>query len=131
MFTIDRLLDLISFVLCGQMFKHPGSQRSSKAVSMGNRQFYVKDAAIEPDTPAILLALQTLGSFNFKGIILLSLTGSNMLDHNLIDLIKFCSFNFLDNDSYEIRKAAIETCCKLLANSPIIYQVNNDIFYQF
>ena len=60
----------------------------------------------------MLLALKTLGSFAFS-------------DASLIELIRQCSYFYLDSDDLEIRQAAAQTCCKLLSQDPILFQTSN------
>jgi len=50
----------------------------------------------------IVHALETLGTFNFKS-------------HDLIDFVRDTVISYMENDSVRLKKAAAQTCCKLLA----------------
>lgn len=60
----------------------------------------------------ITLALNTLGEFDFSGIL-------------LHELVRDTITNYLENDSRDVRLAAAQTCCKLFARDPIIFQTSN------
>ena len=64
------------------------------------------------DVPTITLALDTLGSFDFSGIL-------------LHELVRDTVTNYLDHDSRDVRMAAAQTCCRLFARDPIIFQTSN------
>lgn len=70
-------------------------------------------SAQEPaDVSTITLALTTLGTFDFSGIL-------------LNELVRDTVTNYLEHDSREVRLAAAQTCCKLFARDPIIFQTSN------
>lgn len=62
--------------------------------------------------PTLTLAITTLGSFDFSGIL-------------LHELVRDTITNYLDHDSREVRLAAAQTCCKLFSRDPIIFQTSN------
>lgn len=65
------------------------------------------------NNPALLiLALETLGSFDFTGL-------------SLHELMRRCSSTYLEDDSVEVRRAAAVTTCKLLARDPIVLQTSS------
>ncbi|KAL7026943.1 hypothetical protein ACKWTF_005245 [Chironomus riparius] len=55
----------------------------------------------QPDISTIVLALRTLGTFQFEG-------------HNLLPFVQRCADYFLINDQQEIRIEAVQTCSSLL-----------------
>lgn len=55
----------------------------------------------QPDTHTIVLALKTLGTFNFDG-------------RNLLQFVQRCADHFLVHEQQEIRLEAVQTCCQLL-----------------
>jgi serine/threonine-protein kinase mTOR len=60
----------------------------------------------------LILALNTLGTFDFSG-------------HSLHELIRECAVLYLEDEVVEIRKSASLTCCQLLARDPACYQSSN------
>lgn len=65
------------------------------------------------DVETIILALNTLGSFDFTG-------------HMLNELNRECAVVYLEDDLPEIRKAAAVTCCQLLVRDPVCYQTSDN-----
>ncbi|KAF9147911.1 phosphatidylinositol kinase- protein kinase tor1, partial [Linnemannia schmuckeri] len=63
------------------------------------------------DVDTIILALRTLGSFNFSG-------------HMLNEFVRDSCVTYLDNDHPGVRRAAAHTCCQLFARDPIVYQTS-------
>ncbi len=66
-----------------------------------------------PGNAIIILALDTLGSFDFSGWV-------------LSGIVQECTLKYMDHESVDIRKSCIVTCCKLLANDPICFQNSNN-----
>lgn len=64
------------------------------------------------DTETIALALKTLGEFDFA-------TNTNVknFDAYLVDLVRDCVVNFLDNDSVVVRKEAALTTAILVGDA--------------
>ncbi|CAG8540856.1 14593_t:CDS:10, partial [Acaulospora colombiana] len=105
----ERLLNILSFTLSGQQFRPPGSPASEGhdiRRHLGNQMSELKDS----DT--IVLALRTLGSFNFEG-------------HILNEFVRDCVVRYLEQENNEVREAASLTCCQLFANDPILDQTSN------
>ncbi|KAF8749146.1 Atypical PIKK FRAP protein kinase, partial [Rhizoctonia solani] len=105
----DRLLDLISVILCGQTFKSLGSPESGhrSIAALVARDVQSTQNGRNPELTA--LALITLGSFDFTG-------------HVLNEFVRSCALPYLDHDQPEVRQAAALTSCKLFVQDPIIYQ---------
>lgn len=55
----------------------------------------------QPDVQTIVLALKTLGTFNFEG-------------HSLLQFVQRCADHFLANEHQEIRLESVQTCTRLL-----------------
>lgn len=55
----------------------------------------------QPDVQTTVLALRTLGTFNFEG-------------HSLLPFVQRCADHFLTNEYQEIRIEAVQTCSQLL-----------------
>ncbi|KAH7327672.1 atypical/PIKK/FRAP protein kinase [Rhizoctonia solani] len=105
----DRLLDLISVILCGQSYKSLGSPESGhrSIAALVARDVQSTQNGRNPELTA--LALITLGSFDFTG-------------HVLNEFVRSCALPYLDHDQPEVRQAAALTSCKLFVQDPIIYQ---------
>ncbi|CAH1757738.1 9252_t:CDS:10 [Entrophospora sp. SA101] len=105
----DRLLNMLSLILSGQQFRPPGSPASEihdLRRHLGNQISDMKDVE------TIVLALKTLGTFNFKG-------------HVLNEFVKDCVISYLEQDNHEVREAAALTCCQLFAHDSILDQTSN------
>lgn len=63
--------------------------------------------AKEPET--IILALYTLGTFNFSG-------------HMLNEFVRDCVVTYLDDDNPDIRKSAVSCCCQVLLKDSVNFQ---------
>ncbi|KAI9026899.1 armadillo-type protein [Hyaloraphidium curvatum] len=61
------------------------------------------------DAAAIILALQTLGAFDFRG-------------HILHEFVRDCVTTYLNDESASVRKAAAVTCCEIFVRDPVNYQ---------
>lgn len=108
----DRLLNVLSNILCDQPYLAPGAPNRCTA-SLLKETFINGGIQNEPRDPAlIILALNTLGTFDFTG-------------HSLHELIRECAVLYLEDEVIEIRKAASRTCCQLLAKDPACYQSSN------
>ncbi|KAK7869671.1 hypothetical protein R5R35_010033 [Gryllus longicercus] len=53
------------------------------------------------DLPSVVLALRTLGSYNFEG-------------HSLNQFVRRCADHFLNSEQQEVRLESVRTCCYLL-----------------
>ncbi|KAF6831023.1 FAT domain-containing protein [Colletotrichum musicola] len=108
----NRLLDMLSMVLCGEPFKplgapHPNTLTAVPAVS--------KDAkdpqAYEHRKAEVKLALNTLGSFDFTG-------------HVLNEFVRDVAVKYVEDEDPETREAAALTCCQLYVRDPIVSQTS-------
>src|SRR5690606_9206737 len=62
----DRLLDMLSLILSGQTYKPPGAPNSTRSNQPPSLRRETQTNEPE-DTELIILALNTLGTFNFSG----------------------------------------------------------------
>ncbi|KAJ3037894.1 phosphatidylinositol kinase- protein kinase tor1 [Rhizophlyctis rosea] len=109
----ERLLNQLSIILCGQAYRHPGAPQprsNTPLVSTPMREIQTPEVR---DVETIILALNTLGTFDFTG-------------YMLNELVRECAITYLEDDVGEIRKAAALTCCSLLARDPVCYQSSNN-----
>lgn len=109
----ERLLDLLSSLLAGQPFRHPGAPISvNSAVRLNGPMSSIPSAVHEQKDPVMVtLALSTLGDFDFSG-------------HILSEFIADCIVTYLEDDSPEVRLAAASTTSKLFAEDPIVHQIS-------
>ncbi|TPX21097.1 phosphatidylinositol kinase- protein kinase tor1 [Coccidioides immitis] len=107
----EKLLDMLSLVLCGRPFQPLGCP-DNRAPPMPS---FVKESAPPPQEVTdseITLALLTLGSFDFSG-------------HILNEFVRDVAIKYVDNDNSEIRKASALTCCQLFVHDPILNQTSS------
>ncbi|KAI8439629.1 hypothetical protein MSG28_013348 [Choristoneura fumiferana] len=98
----EGLLNMLSLVLRNKPFLHPGMPRSLE------QQMSNINIVSEPqDTASIVLALRTLGTFQFEG------------NHSLLTFVRRCADHFLQSDQQEIRLEAVKTAAKLLADATV------------
>ncbi|XP_066992513.2 serine/threonine-protein kinase mTOR isoform X2 [Anabrus simplex] len=98
----EGLLRMLSHVLMHKPLRHPGTPRhpvlpSSPAVTLSSHSL----GPDSHDVPSIVLALRTLGSFNFDG-------------HSLLQFVRRCADHFLTSEQQEVRLEAVRTCSRLL-----------------
>lgn len=109
----DRLLDMLSMVLCGEPFKPLGAPTPN---SISAAPVIPKDSkdphAYEHRQAEIKLALNTLGSFDFSG-------------HVLNEFVRDVAIKYVEDDNTEIREAAALTCCQLYVRDPIVNQTSH------
>lgn len=92
----DGLLGILSLTLMQQPFRHPGTPKHLVTGSV---------ASVEPpDSQSVVLALKTLGSFDFEG-------------HSLLIFVRHCADTYLHSEEKEIRLEAVRTCSSLLRSS--------------
>ncbi|PNS15729.1 hypothetical protein CAC42_4181 [Sphaceloma murrayae] len=110
----EKLLDMLSKVLCGRAFQLPGQPGHLDALP----PIYTKDVRDrdpqslgEYKLQEVRLALQTLGSFDFSG-------------HVLNEFVHDVAIRYVDDDDSLIRKNAALTCCQLLVKDPIVNQTS-------
>ncbi|KAJ9142387.1 Phosphatidylinositol 3-kinase tor2 [Pleurostoma richardsiae] len=108
----ERLLDMLSKVLCGEPFKPLGAPQPNTLASVPIIPKDPKDPlAYEHRKAEIKLALNTLGSFDFSG-------------HVLNEFVRDVAIKYVDDDDPEIREAAALTCCQLYVRDPIVNQTS-------
>ncbi|KAK0553866.1 phosphatidylinositol kinase- protein kinase tor1 [Tilletia horrida] len=103
----EKLLDKLSMVLIGEPFRPLAPPYRS---GIGSRNVVTHGVAAE-SAETIVIALNTLGSFNFSG-------------HLLSDFVRTCTLPYLEDDNVEVRKAAAISCAKRFSQDPICYQVS-------
>jgi FKBP12-rapamycin complex-associated protein len=108
----ERLLDMLSKVLCGEPFKPLGAPTPN---SIAAAPIIPKDSkdplAYEHRQTEIKLALNTLGSFDFSG-------------HVLNEFVRDVAIKYVEDDNPDIREAAALTCCQLYVRDPIVNQTS-------
>ncbi|KAB5566179.1 armadillo-type protein [Coniochaeta sp. 2T2.1] len=106
----ERLLDMLSKVLCGEPFRPLGAPQSNTLTSVPIIAKDPKDPAVyEHRKKEVKLALNTLGSFDFSG-------------HVLNEFVRDVAIKYVEDDDPEIREAAALTCCQLYVRDPIVNQ---------
>ncbi|KAI9804847.1 MAG: hypothetical protein M1825_001216 [Sarcosagium campestre] len=106
----EKLLDMLSHVLCGRPFRPLGSP----AHGLPPPPVYTSKDHRDPQTmehkdAEIALALLTLGSFDFSG-------------HILNEFVRDVAIRYVEDDNPVIRKAAALTSCQLFVRDPIVSQ---------
>ncbi|KAK2737357.1 phosphatidylinositol kinase- protein kinase tor1 [Myotisia sp. PD_48] len=106
----EKLLDMLSIVLCGTPFRPLGCPEHRLPPTPS----FAKDFSSlqEHSDSEIALALHTLGSFDFSG-------------HILNEFVRDIAIKFVENDNAEIRKASALTCCQLFIHDPIVNQTSS------
>ncbi|CAG8961215.1 hypothetical protein HYFRA_00013271 [Hymenoscyphus fraxineus] len=108
----ERLLDMLSKVLCGEPFKPLGAPIPN---SIATAPVVPKDSkdpqAYEHRQAEIKLALNTLGSFDFTG-------------HVLNEFVRDVAIKYVEDENPDIREAAALTCCQLYVRDPIVNQTS-------
>ena len=106
----DKLLDLISLVLCNKPFKPLGCP-DNRLPPIPQFAKEWQQYGITHGDPEMALALHTLGSFDFRG-------------HTLNEFVRDVALPYVQNYNAEIRKAAALTCCQIYVQDPIIKQTS-------
>jgi FKBP12-rapamycin complex-associated protein len=105
----DKLLDMLSIILCGTSFRPLGCPENRlPPMPAFARDFGPQESYSDAE---IALALHTLGSFDFSG-------------HILNEFVRDVAINYVENDNPDIRKASALTCCQLFVHDPIINQTS-------
>jgi FKBP12-rapamycin complex-associated protein len=108
----ERLLDMLSVVLCGEPFKPLGAPHPNTLSSVPIIPKDAKDPlAYEHRRAEVKLALNTLGSFDFSG-------------HVLNEFVRDVAIKYVEDEDPEIREAAALTCCQLYVRDPIVNQTS-------
>lgn len=109
----ECLLNLVSIILSGQAYQQPGSP--NRPMTTPRRPSTVRDgrdgSTESQDTETVVLALNTLGEFDFTG-------------HVLNEFVREYVVLYLEDDHAEVRKAAALTVCRLFGRDPICYQTS-------
>ncbi|KAL8658559.1 MAG: hypothetical protein Q9202_007526 [Teloschistes flavicans] len=105
-----KLLNLLSIVLCGRPFRPLGCpENKSPPIPEFAKDF--KPTPADQKDLEIVLALDTLGSFDFSGL-------------QLNEFVRDVAIRYVDNGNARIRKSAALTCCQIYTSDPIIYQTS-------
>lgn len=93
----EGLLKMLSQVLLSKSLQQSGTPKHHLTAQLAS----LTATEIQPDIPTIVLALNTLGTFNFE-------------DQSLLQFVQRCADQFLVNEQQEIRLEAVQTCSRLL-----------------
>ncbi|ORZ10331.1 phosphatidylinositol kinase Tor2 [Lobosporangium transversale] len=107
----ERLLNMLSMILSGHMYKPLGAPNGARTGLTSSPVRRDIQSAEPKDVDSIILALTTLGSFNFQG-------------HILNEFVRDCCIPFLEDDNPDIRRSAAKTCCQLFVRDPICFQTS-------
>jgi FKBP12-rapamycin complex-associated protein len=108
----EKLLDLLSLILVGSPYRPLGCPENR----MPPLPAFAKDYGgfpTEHTNSEVVLALSTLGTFDFSG-------------HVLNEFVRDVTIRYADSEAPEIRKAATLTCCQLFVQDPIVYQTSTN-----
>ncbi|XP_077998557.1 serine/threonine-protein kinase mTOR-like [Glandiceps talaboti] len=95
----DGLLKMLSLVLMHKPLRHPGAPKvPAPTITPTGSYPTLTDVT---DTTSTVLALTTLGRFDFEG-------------HSLTQFVRHCADHFLNSEHKEIRMEAARTCSSLL-----------------
>ena len=123
----EKLLDLLSHVLCDRPFMPLGSPSHGVAPAVFARDNRDPLHA-EQKEAEIALALQTLGSFDFSGMelaaIYIYISAERLSGYILNEFVRDVAIRYVEDDNPIIRKAAALTCCQLFVKDPIVHQVS-------
>lgn len=109
----ERLLDMLSKILCGEPFKPLGAPTSNTIATAPVVPKESKDPlGFEHRQAEIKLALNTLGSFDFSG-------------HVLNEFVRDVAIKYVEDENPDIREAAALTCCQLYVRDPIVNQTSH------
>ncbi|KAK3923760.1 Serine/threonine-protein kinase mTOR [Frankliniella fusca] len=101
----EGMLRMLSQVLMHKQLRHPGMPRhlslSGGGTSSNLPPPYNLNSPEGYDTQSIVLALRTLGSFNFDG-------------YSLLQFVRRCADHFLTSEQQEIRLETVCTCSRCL-----------------
>ena len=136
----DRMLNLLSLILSGEPFTPAGAPKKVGLVRDGGAYgagVGLSGPGAGPngtaglehhDDATISLALEILGSFDFKGIFhqhrALPVAGSDQVEHSLSEFVRDHAIRYLEADNPDVRLAAAVSCCKVLALDPVVSQTS-------
>lgn len=104
----EKLLDLLSLILVRTPYKPLGCPKD-RAMPLPSFAKNYGGLPIETRDSDIVLALKTLGTFDFSG-------------HYLNEFVRDVTVRYATNENPEIRRAAALTCCQLFVQDPILHQ---------
>ncbi|WVQ75374.1 hypothetical protein IAR50_004994 [Cryptococcus sp. DSM 104548] len=104
----ERLLDMLSMILTGQPYRPLGAPapRGGRDVNL------LQTSAGGQSTDTIKLALHLLGAFDFSG-------------HTLNEFVRDAALPYLEHDSLDVRREAIQASTQLFINDPICHQTSS------
>ncbi|KAI9699935.1 MAG: phosphatidylinositol kinase- protein kinase tor1 [Bogoriella megaspora] len=108
----QKLLDLLSQVLCGRPFMSLGSPTHGGSLPSLMHRDNKDPQQAEQRESEIALALQTLGNFDFSGYV-------------LNEFVRDVAIRYVEDGNPEIRKAAVLTCCQIFMKDPIVHQTSH------
>ncbi|KAF2235412.1 phosphatidylinositol 3-kinase tor2 [Viridothelium virens] len=108
----QKLLDLLSQVLCGRPFVSLGSPTHTGSLPPIFTRDQKDPQDLKQREAEIALALHTLGSFDFSGYI-------------LNEFVRDVAIRYVEDDNPDIRRAAVLTCCQLFVRDPIVHQTSH------
>ncbi|KAM0752153.1 FAT-domain-containing protein [Meredithblackwellia eburnea MCA 4105] len=118
----ERMLNLISIILSGEPFVQAGSPAKHPQRDGSNHLTEHRNET------TIQLALEVLGTFNFKGIFQFgkvpSGPNSDPVEHSLSEFIRDCVVRYVEDDNADIRRAAALSCCSVLSSDPVVGQTS-------
>ncbi|KAK5075469.1 phosphatidylinositol kinase-related protein kinase tor1 [Lithohypha guttulata] len=104
----EKLLDLLSLILVRHPYKPLGCPKD-RSMPLPSFAKNYGGLPIETKDSDIVLALRTLGTFDFSG-------------HYLNEFVRDVTLRYATNENSEIRRAAALTCCQLFVQDPILHQ---------
>lgn len=114
----ERLLDVISWTLSGAKFQAPGSPNSTHQINTAFAKEYRESmltrdglSSEKSEDDLIVLALQILESFHFKGV-------------SLSEFVKDCVLQYIDHSNPRVRKHSALTSSLIYSNDPICHQIS-------
>lgn len=125
----EKLLNLLSYVLAGRQFLHPGAPSGASKMDSGAARQYrlemiARDTGLATsavahnqevhnslDADVTIQALQMLANFKFVG-------------YQLNEFVLNCVITYLDSMSPGVRQMAIHTTCTIFRNDPICSQTS-------
>ncbi|KAM0787611.1 hypothetical protein ACM66B_003678 [Microbotryomycetes sp. NB124-2] len=115
----ERVLNLLSMTLAGEPFSPAGAPHRPRKVDHS-------PADVHRDPHSIVLALEILGSFNFKGVSQVNkMTTLETAELSLSEFIREHVIRFVEDDNPDVRRAATLSCCQVLSNDPVVTQTSN------
>ncbi|BGP07821.1 phosphatidylinositol kinase-related protein kinase tor1 [Rhodotorula toruloides] len=119
----ERVLNLVSQILANEPFIQAGAPRRF------HRHDYPMPTPEHRDENQVILALEVLGSFNFKGVFQVNRAAPPAElgdEHSLGEFVRDHVARYVEDDNPDIRRAAALSCCGVLANDPVVGQTSNN-----